>query len=98
MHIKRHNLSWLSRAAWFRLLPMLLQGFEANVTFRSYKTLAMPSKETENVPRPQTPLSQDFAAQQRQKQLGNNYHSSSLAKMINPNSVNKTNLHPGGVE
>lgn len=58
----------------------------------------MPSREPENLPRPQTPLSKDFAAQQRQKQLGNNYHSSSLAQMINPNSVNKTSLHPGGVE
>lgn len=58
----------------------------------------MPSRELENIIRPQTPLSTDFAAQQRQKQLGNNYHSSSLARMINPNSVNKTSLHPGGVE
>ena len=58
----------------------------------------MPLKEFENIIRPQTPLSKDFAAQQQQKQLGNNYHSSSLAKMINPNSVNKTSLHPGGVE
>lgn len=58
----------------------------------------MPSRGPENVPRPQTPLSKDFAAQQRQKQLGNNYHSSSLAQMINPHSVNKTSLHPGGVE
>ena len=64
----------------------------------TYKTLAMPSSVLENVLRPQTPLSKDFAAQQQQKQLGNNYHSSSLAKMINPNSVNKTSLHPGGVE
>ena len=48
-------------------------------------------------PRPQSPLSADFAAQQVQKQQGNNYHSSSLGKMINPNSVNKTSLHPGGV-
>ena len=58
----------------------------------------MPSRESFNVPRPQTPLSKDFAAQQQQKQLGNNYHSSSLAQMLNPNSVNKTSLHPGGVE
>lgn len=58
----------------------------------------MPSKELENINRPRTPLATDFTAQQRQKQLGNNYHSSSLARMINPNSVNKTSLHPGGVE
>ena len=64
----------------------------------TYKTAIMPSIQVESIHRPQTPLSKDFAAQQRQKQLGNNYHSSSLAKMINPNSVNKTSLHPGGVE
>lgn len=58
----------------------------------------MPSREAETIIRRQTPLSADFALQQRQKQLGNNFHSSSLAKMINPNSVNKTSLHPGGVE
>ena len=58
----------------------------------------MPSIQSDVIHRPSTPLSKDFAAQQRQKQLGNNYHSSSLARMINPHSVNKTNLHPGGVE
>lgn len=70
------------------------------LTLRSdtYKTEAMPSRESEGIPRPQTPLSKDFAAQQRHKPIGNNYHSSSLAKMVNPHSVNKTNLHPGGVE
>ena len=57
----------------------------------------MPSIDGIPGPRPQTPLSADFAAQQAQKQQGNNYHSSSLSKMINPNSVNKTSLHPGGV-
>jgi len=57
----------------------------------------MPSRDLEPTIRPQTPLSTDYAAQQQQKQLGNNYHSSSLGNMINPNSVNKTNLHPGGV-
>lgn len=44
-----------------------------------------------------SPLS-TFAESQKQKQQGNNYHSSSLSTMIAPNSVNKTSLHPGGVE
>ena len=57
----------------------------------------MPSRDLEPGLRPQTPLSADFAAQQAQKQQGNNYHSSSLGKMINSNTVNKTSLHPGGV-
>ena len=56
----------------------------------------MPSRDLDPMLRPQTPLSADFAAQQERKQQGNNYHSSSLSKMINPN-VNKTSLHPGGV-
>ena len=43
------------------------------------------------------PLESDFARQQHQKQLKNNYHSSSLAKMV-PQNVNRTSLHPGGVE
>lgn len=42
------------------------------------------------------PLSADFARQAIEKQQKNNYHSSSL-KMVT-NSVNKTALHPGGVE
>lgn len=44
------------------------------------------------------PLSADYRRQQAQKQIGNNYHSSSLGIMISNSSVNKTNLHPGGVE
>ncbi|KAL8942187.1 MAG: hypothetical protein Q9211_001517, partial [Gyalolechia sp. 1 TL-2023] len=44
------------------------------------------------------PLSADYRRQQIQKQIGNNYHSSSLGTMISNSSVNKTNLHPGGVE
>ena len=58
----------------------------------------MPLTTQDPVIRPRTPLSADFAAKLQQKQQGNNYHSSSLSKMINPNSVNKTSLHPGGVE
>ena len=55
----------------------------------------MPTRDLDQPP--QSPLT-GFAAQQKQKQQGNNYHSSSLSTMINPASVNKTSLHPGGVE
>ena len=50
--------------------------------------------------RPDTPLSVDFKRQLKKKQEGSNYHSSSLSNyiMINSSNVNKTNLHPGGVE
>ncbi len=50
--------------------------------------------------RPDSPLSADFKRQLKKKQEGNNYHSSSLTTpiMINPSNVNKTSLHPGGVE
>lgn len=58
----------------------------------------MPSRDLEQDITPQSPLATDFARQQRQKQQGNNFHSTSIATMINPNSVNKTSLHPGGVE
>lgn len=46
--------------------------------------------------RPVSPgtLSNDFIRQQVAKQQKNNYHSSSLATMMN---VNQTNLHPHGV-
>ena len=57
----------------------------------------MPSRDLETGITPQSPLSTDFALQQIQKQQGNNYHSSSLSKMINPASVNRTSLHPTGV-
>ena len=49
-------------------------------------------------PVPSGPLSADFARQQASKQVGNNYHSSSLSTMISQSSVNKTSLHPGGVQ
>ncbi|KAI4159215.1 MAG: hypothetical protein LQ342_006735 [Letrouitia transgressa] len=62
----------------------------------------MPSKITEidasAQPATLPPLSADFARQQAIKQEGNNYHSSSLRTMIPNSSVNKTNLHPGGVQ
>lgn len=50
--------------------------------------------------RPDSPLSADFKRQLQKKQEGSNYHSSSLGStiMINPANVNKTSLHPGGVE
>lgn len=43
------------------------------------------------------PLSNDFAQQQIAKQRNNNYHSSSLRNMV-ATSVNRTALHPGGVQ
>lgn len=45
-----------------------------------------------------SPLSADYHRQLVSKQQKNNYHSSSLGTMISKNSVNQTNLHPGGVE
>ncbi|KAL8664845.1 MAG: hypothetical protein Q9202_002707 [Teloschistes flavicans] len=45
-----------------------------------------------------SPLSADYHRQLAFRQQKNNYHSSSLGTMISQNSVNKTNLHPGGVE
>lgn len=49
--------------------------------------------------RPSSPgaLSADFARQQISKQQRNNYHSTSLRIMVS-NSVNKTALHPSGVQ
>lgn len=48
------------------------------------------------------PLAQDFARQQLSKQQRSNYHSSSLSSSIPSTmvsqSVNKTNLHPTGVQ
>ncbi|CAO1597071.1 Protein kinase C-like 1 [Xanthoria calcicola] len=45
-----------------------------------------------------SPLSADYRRQQIAKQSHNNYHSSSLGIMVSSSRVNKTNLHPGGVE
>ena len=59
------------------------------------------SDRNKNTPpiRPSSPglLSADFARQQISKQQRNNYHSSSLRTMVS-NSVNKTALHPSGVQ
>ena len=45
-------------------------------------------------------VSADYQRQQFERQRKNNYHSSSLAMMLpqNAHNVNKTGLHPGGVE
>jgi phosphoenolpyruvate carboxykinase (ATP) len=46
-------------------------------------------------------LAQDFARQQVAKQQRTNFHSSSLKTLpsaIMVSSVNKTNLHPAGVQ
>ena len=59
----------------------------------------MPARELDPTIRPDSPLSADFKRQLKKKQEGSNYHSSSLTTiMINPSNVNKTSLHPGGVE
>ena len=44
------------------------------------------------------PLSSDFGRQAISKQQNSNYHSSSLKQTMVSNSVNKTALHPGGVQ
>jgi hypothetical protein len=43
------------------------------------------------------PLASDFTQQQIAKQRNNNYHSTSLRNMV-ATSVNRTALHPGGVQ
>ncbi|KAL4887010.1 hypothetical protein BJY04DRAFT_177064 [Aspergillus karnatakaensis] len=43
------------------------------------------------------PLYSDFFQQQIAKQRNNNYHSTSLRTMV-ASSVNRTALHPGGVQ
>lgn len=43
------------------------------------------------------PLCTDFVQQQIAKQRNNNYHSTSLVNMV-ATSVNRTALHPGGVQ
>lgn len=43
------------------------------------------------------PLYSDFVQQQIAKQRNNNYHSTSLVNMV-ATSVNRTALHPGGVQ
>lgn len=50
---------------------------------------------------PLLPLAQDFARQQVSKQQHNNFHSSSISPILNTmvsQVVNKTNLHPGGLQ
>jgi phosphoenolpyruvate carboxykinase (ATP) len=50
-------------------------------------------------PRPSDPgpLASDFVQQQIARQRNNNYHSTSLRNMV-ASSVNRTALHPGGVQ
>lgn len=43
------------------------------------------------------PIPSDFVQQQIAKQRNNNYHSTSLRNMV-ATSVNRTALHPGGVQ
>ncbi|KAK4955473.1 hypothetical protein LTR28_006037, partial [Elasticomyces elasticus] len=45
------------------------------------------------------PLEQDFVRQQIAKQQKNNFHSTALKRTLTmPQNVNKTALHPGGVQ
>jgi hypothetical protein len=70
----------------------------------SVQTMAQAFKETQCPPvRPYSPapLAEDFARQQVSKQQRSNFHSSSLRRFNSnmvSNSVNKTALHPSGVE
>lgn len=49
------------------------------------------------IPSESGPLYSDFVEQQVAKQRNNNYHSTSLINMV-ATSVNRTALHPGGVQ
>lgn len=49
------------------------------------------------IPSESGPLYSDFFEQQLAKQRNNNYHSTSLINMV-ATSVNRTALHPGGVQ
>lgn len=68
---------------------------------RPYCTPSMPPVGKDYIPpnRPGSPgfLNSDFFKQQVAKQRNNNYHSSSLRTMV-ATSVNRTALHPGGVQ
>lgn len=61
----------------------------------------MAPAENINIPRASPvepgPLYTDFFQQQVAKQRNNNYHSTSLKTMV-ATSVNRTALHPGGVQ
>lgn len=70
----------------------------------SVRTMAQAFKESQRPPvRPYSPapLAEDFARQQVSKQQRSNFHSSSLRRLPSnmvAHSVNKTALHPGGVQ
>lgn len=57
----------------------------------------MPSKVNGTGVSAASTVSSDYQRQQFERQSKNNYHSSSLGMML-PQNVNKTGLHPGGVE
>jgi hypothetical protein len=61
--------------------------------------MALPGKNYIPLARPGSPglLTSDFFQQQVAKQRNNNYHSTSLRNMV-ATSVNRTALHPGGVQ
>ena len=70
-------------------------------TYQSTSAVTMPPAGKNYIPpnRPSSPgfLNSDFFQQQVAKQRNNNYHSTSLRNMV-ASSVNRTALHPGGVQ
>lgn len=65
--------------------------------------LNLKSAHSDPIERPSSSaLTRDFVRQQNEKQDQGNFHSSSLKKsqvtMVSGSTVNKTNLHPGGVQ
>lgn len=57
----------------------------------------MPSKVNGTDVSAASTVSASYQRQQIERQSKNNYHSSSLSMLL-PQNVNKTGLHPGGVE
>jgi hypothetical protein len=85
-------------AASPRLVPGLKQWNSGIVVRMVYKAQPDPVIRTSSP----APLAQDFARQQVSKQQRSNYHSSSLSssvpRIMVSQSVNKTGLHPAGVQ
>ena len=75
-----------------------------NIKFTVFPTMqstsAAPASSVHIPPRRPSPgpLSVDFQQQQIIKQQHSNYHSTSLKNMVSAASVNRTALHPGGVQ
>jgi hypothetical protein len=80
------------------LAPGLKRWNLGYVVTMEYKGLQEPLIRTSSP----APLAQDFARQQVSKQQRSNYHSSSISSQVTrtmvSHSVNKTGLHPAGVQ